>query len=423
MRLRATWVIVFACLLLFPGTSVSDEISDLKKQIEALEQTVEALKGKLQSIEEKQEAQAEEMEVIADLEDSVDDLSNMPSRIMEEVRKGVNVGGHFKFYMLDRTDGRRNDVDQNNNLSAGISDLYLYFRKTLADWISIDLAPKIEVLASATPALGGDITRSDSASVEIGLDEAYMTLYLPYQIEAKVGAFYPYFSEEYARQSWWHEQYHGNNGLLNLQSWRTIGLELYRNFDFEHFSLPVYFYPYLNGDNQDSRYVDNNGVKSLLLHVAPEFTLAGARVRVLGSLGWGKWDGDNDNNAWQWLGGAEIGYGPFSLSGEYLRREQKDYPLLNGGFADAVNDGYYVRAMYTFNPEWRVLVKFSDVDLFFPSTTALTDNYKTLCFAVNYWITGSSTIIPQVELVDADRSDGSESLEYLRFTLGWRTTF
>ncbi|MBI4774808.1 MAG: hypothetical protein HY788_11620 [Deltaproteobacteria bacterium] len=423
MKLRIALVVVIVCVLLAPARSMSDEIADLKEQIQQMQKAMDTMKERVEQLEEEQKSQKEEIAAIPELEDSVDELSQMPSKIMEEVRKGVNIGGHFKFFMLDRTDGERNDVSQNNNLSAGISDVYLYFSKVLNEWLSLDVAPKIEVLAAATPGLGGDITRAGSASVDVDLDEAYMTVRLPWELEARVGAFYPMFSEEYARQTWWHEQYHGNNGLLFLESWRSLGVELYRNFDFENFSLPVYFYPYLNGDNEESRYVDNNGTKNLLLHVAPEFSLMDVSIRILGSLGWGRWDNDDDNNSWQWLGGADLRYKGISLLGEYLRREQEDSPLIGGGTADAVNEGYYVRAMYTFNPEWRVLAKYSDVDLFFPSTSAVTDNYKTLSMALNYWITSNSTIIPQIELVDADRSDGSETLKYIRWTLGWRTTF
>jgi len=70
-----------------------------------------------------------------------------------------------------------------------------------------------------------------------------MTLRLPWQFEVKAGAIYPLFSEEYGTKSWWHEQYHGNNGLMQLESWRSTGIEIYRNFDFENFSLPVLFLP------------------------------------------------------------------------------------------------------------------------------------------------------------------------------------
>ncbi|MES0350322.1 MAG: hypothetical protein ABUK19_06345 [Desulfobacteria bacterium] len=425
--MKSSIIFITACafLLLNAGPAMPSELSDLKEKIESLQQTIDQLKIRVQEMEEKQESQAEQVEKVAELTESVESLEGLPSRVFDKLEREVNFGGHLKFFVLDRTDGERNDKDQNNNLSAGINDLYLYVSKALTGWLSLDVVPKISVLASATPGLGGDISRSTSSSVDTDLDEAYMSgrLPYPYDVEFKVGAFYPFFSEEYARQTWWHEQYHGNKGLLPLQSWRANGLEIYRNFDFELFSLPVYLYPYLNGDDEESRYVDNNGTKNVLLHVAPEYYGFGSRVRLLGSVGWGKWDDDDDNDAFQYAVGADFKREGLSLSGEYLSRHRDNVPLLDGGTADADNEGYYLRAMYTFNPKWRTLLKWSDVDLAFPSTTMLTDEYKTLSFAVNYWITPGSTIIPQIEYVDAERSDSSEVLEYIRYTLGWRTTF
>ncbi len=425
--MKSSIIFITACafLLLNAGPAMPSELSDLKDKIEGLQLTIDQLKIRVQEMEEKQESQAEQVEKVSELSESVESLEGLPSRVFDKLEREVKIGGHLKCFVLDRTDGERNDRDQNNNLSAGINDLYLYVSKALTGWLSLDVVPKISVLASATPGLGGDISRSTSSSVDIDLDEAYMSgrLPYPYDVEFKIGAFYPLFSEEYARQTWWHEQYHGNNGLLDLQSWRANGVEIYRNFDFELFSLPVYLYPYLNGDDEESRYVDNNGTKNVLLHVAPEYYGFGSRVRLLGSVGWGKWDEKDDNDAFQYAVGADFKREGLSLSGEYLSRRRESVPLLDGGTADADNEGYYLRAMYTFNPKWRALVKWSDVDLALPSTTMLTDDYETLSFAVNYWITQESTIIPQIEYVDAERSDGSEVLEYIRYTLGWRTTF
>jgi hypothetical protein len=422
-KMKLSIILATACVFLFLSSdpAKSDEVSDLSKKVEILQQTIDELKAQVKELKKKQEVQAEEVEKVSELAESVEELQELPSQVAAELGEGVTIGGHFKAYILDRTDGERNNRDQNNNLSAGIHDLYLYFGKTLSDWLSLDVAPKISVLAGATPALGADITRATSASVDIDLDEAYMTMRLPYyELETRVGAFYPFFSEEYARQTWWHEQYHGNNGLLTLQSWRSNGVEIYRNFDFEEFSLPVYLY-WLNGDNTDSRFVDNNGNKNLLLHVAPEF-FAG-RLKLLGSFGYGEWDDNDDYGSLQYALGADMKSQKFSILGEYLYRGLDGVPLTAGGRADGNNEGYFIRVMYTFNPKWRALVKYSDVDLYSVSTTMLTDNYKTTSFAVNYWITDGSTIIPQLEYVDADRSNGSESLEYLRWTLGWRTTF
>ncbi|MGE5839393.1 MAG: hypothetical protein ACM34H_05615, partial [Deltaproteobacteria bacterium] len=211
--------------------------------------------------------------------------------------------------------------------------------------------------------------------------------------------------------------------------WRAAGIEIYRNFDFEDFSLPVYFYPWLNGEDLDwqssFKYTDNNGHKNLLVHVGPEFFAYGARFKLLGSLGWGIWDRDGDKDSWQYALGLDVRFREFNLSGEYLSRKRDDVPLLGGGLADGTNEGFYIKGKYTFSPKWAVVLKYSDVDLFLPGATQmLTDNYQTIALSLNYWLwEGASDIIPQVEWVDAERSDGSATLKYFRWTIGWRTTF
>lgn len=403
----------FALLFLSSGIAGSDELSDLKGQLEQLQKKIEAL-------EKKQEKQEKDVEKIKK-------QPSASSVISDALSKQVTVGGHLKFFLADQSTGEKNDLNQHNSLAAGVNDLWLYFSKTLTDWMSITVSPQLHVEAAATPALGTDITRSGDASVDIDLDEAYVSLRLPHQFELKAGAFYPMFSEEYATKNWWHEQYHGNEGLLTLEAWQSTGVELYRNFDFAQFSLPVYV-DLVNGEDrglaQDSRFTDNNNAMNLLVHAAPEFYTYGSRVRILGSAGYGRWDDSGDNYQTEFALGADVTKGGLNVSGEYLYRWREDLPLLGGGTKDGDDKGWYVRAMYTLNPQWRFLIKYSDVDLWYPSTdTLLTDNYKTISAAINYWITGNSTIIPQIEYVDADRSDGSEELNYFRYTLGWRTTF
>lgn len=120
----------------------------------------------------------------------------------------------------------------------------------------------------------------------------------------------------------------------------------------------------------------------------------------------------------------DLTYQSYNLSGEYLYRWREDLPLVGGGTDDGEDKGWYVKFKYTFSPKWRLTLKYSDVDLWATSTGGLaTDNYKALTGALGFWITDNSTIIPQLEWVDADRSGAAESLEYLRYTLGWRTTF
>jgi hypothetical protein len=419
-----TALTAMVALLLFSGAPAStDELTDLKDEVKRLEEKIDAL-------ETKQQEQADEIERIPELSDDVDDLFDQPSAgevVSDAMGKLPTLGGHFKFYLADQSDGEVNDDSQHNSLGMGISNLWLYINKTLTDWLQINVAPEIIVLAEATPSLGSRITRSTSGDTDIDLDEAFLTVRLPKMFELKAGAFYPLFSEEYATKSWWHEQYHNNNGLVTLQAMQSTGLELYRNFDFANFSLPVSL-ALLNGEDrgivQDSRFSDNNSAKTVLLHLTPELYILGGSLKMMGSAGFGRWDDDGDKDAYQWAAGVEFTRASLTLGGEYLMRWREDLPLSGGGEEDGEDEGWYVKAKYAFTPTLRLTLKYSDVDLWSVSTnTLLTDNYKALSLAGGWWITGSSTIIPQVEYVDAERSGSDESLEYIRYTLGWRTTF
>lgn len=421
MKITVVSAIICALLMLGVGRARADELQELKQQLNLLQKRIEEL----------EKTQIEQVKKNEKVEASVNKIKKQPSAsevVSDALSKKTTVSGHFKFFLADQSSGEVNDIDQHNSFSAGVSNLWLYFNKQLNDWVQIEVAPELVVQAAATPSLGANIRRAGSANVDIDLAWAYLALRLPWGFQAKAGAFFPYFSEEYASKVWWDEQYNGNNGLLTLENYRSTGIELYRTFEFDNFSLPVYLYPFLNGDDrgiiQDKRFTDNNSAKSFLVHVSPEFFAFGARFKLLASFGMGKWDDDGDNYSRQWAAGTDVAFGSFNFSGEYMSRWREDLPLLGGGTKNGEDEGWYIKGLYRFTPQWRAFLKYSDVDLWFPGTTSLlTDNYKTFSTAVNYFITESSIIMPQLEYVDADRSDGSQHLKYFRYTLGWRTTF
>ena len=425
--MKITVVLIIACAFLAFNTGMarSQDVSDLKRQLEELQRKIEAL-------EQKQEEQTQETGKVSE---SVEEIKQQPSAyevVAQELGKQTVVGGHFKFFLADQSRGEVtnssvNNQDQHNSFSAGISDLWLYFSKSLNDWLQIEVAPQLRVDTGATPTLGSDISRSGSADVDVEIDWGYMIARLPWELELKAGALYPYFSEEYASKIWWDEQYNANNGLITLEAMKSMGLELYRNFDFESFSLPVWVYA-INGEDrgisQDKRYTDNNSAKNGLIHVAPEFFAFGSRIRLLGSFGYGRWDNDGDNDSYQWEAGTDVSYGAFNFRGEYMYRWREDIPLTGGGTENGEDKGWYVRGMYTFNPQWRVLLKYSDVDLWATGTNSLaTDNYKVISGTLNYFVTPSSILMLEGRYTDAYEDGGPDDLEYWRYTLGWRTTF
>lgn len=421
MKITVASAIICALLMIGAGRAAADELQELKQQLRMLQERIEVL-------EKNQVEQKKKTDKVIKSYDKIKKRPRARDVVSEALGGRTTVSGHFKFFLADQSDGEVNDIDQHNSLAAGISNLWLYFNKQLNDWMQIEVAPELVVNAAATPSLGANIRRESSADVDIDLAWAYLAMRLPWDLEVKAGAFFPFFSEEYASKIWWDEQYNGNNGLVTLQNWRSVGIEIYRNFDFENFSLPVYVYPYLNGDDrgiiQDKRFTDNNNSKNFLVHVTPEFFAYGARIKLLGSFGMGKWDDDGDNYSLQWAAGADIAFSAFNFSGEFMSRWLEDLPLLGGGTDDGEDEGWYIKGLYRLNPKWRFMVKYSDVDLWFPGTNRLlTDNYMTFGGAINYFITESSIIMPQFEYVDADRSDNSQKLEYIRYTLGWRTTF
>lgn len=415
--MKLSVVLAIACAFLFLSGSVvqandiADEIAELKAQLKALSERLEDLENT--------------KEDVIELSEKVEELESYPAE--EEGPPSLSFGGHLKLYLADRSGGERSGQSQNNNLSAGFDFFNFYISKALSDWFMLDVQTSTQVFAQATPSLGSNISRVTSGSVSTKISEATVTVLLPQDIMLRAGVFDPIFSEDYAKQMWWHEQYHGNRGLVNLQEWHDIGVEFYKTFEFESFSLPVNLYV-LNGDDSSTfqspsfSYVDNNGNMSVLIHIAPEFFFG--QLRPLGSFGYGKWDEQDDKYTIRYALGLAVNYKSLHLLSEYMFKEWEDVPLTGGGVADGERKGYYIKVRYNFTPEWRGVIKYSDVDLYRPSTTTmLTDNYKVLSLGVNYFITESSTIMPQFIHVDAGRSDNSEKLEYNRFTLGWRTTF
>lgn len=406
------------CCASHPAMADND-VEELKVQIKQLQSTIEILKLKVEDLENKQSAQSGQVAKIPEISENLKQLKEDKPKGFSVA--GARVGGHLKLYLLDQSIGNRNDVKQSNNLSAGLSRFYLFIDKELNDSTSISVQPEISVTSSATPALGSNISRSKSPSTSTSIYQAFIKTRLNNGLEIKAGVFNPYFSEEYASQIWWDEQYHMNKGVETIESWSDSGVEFYKNFDFKNWSLPAYFY-LLNGNvtNTNGKYADNNNGKTVLIHLAPEIS----NFRFFGSLGYGKWDDGNDYDSLRYATGLEYKYKKFTLRSEYLYNQYDSTSLTGGTKADTEKKGYYLKGLYRFNPKWRAYLNYSQVSLpYTGASSLLKDVYKAGTLGVNYFFTDSSIIMGELTYVDGDRSDGSEKLNYYRSTLGWRTTF
>ncbi len=408
------------CLLIFPmffltgSIFASDDISDLKTQIKSMEQIIQSLKGRVEELEAKQTAQSQEVAKIPEIKNSVEQLKDKPAA--GNLFEGARLGGHLMMYLYDQTDGKRNNNKQGTNISAGVSRVYLNFGKDLSDNTSITLQEEITVSASATPSLGSNITRSSSASVSTSFSQAFIKTILPNDLELKAGLFTPLFCEEYGAQTFWDEQYHQHKGLIMLEAWHDTGIELYKNLEFKHFSMPTYLY-LLNGEGQ---FVDNNDGKTVLIHITPQVS----NLKLLGSFGIGKWDDGDAYKNYCYALGSEYKYNKFTLRSEYMFKKYFNKPLSDKSLVDTEYLGYYMKALYRFNPKWRAVIDYSDVELPYTSEKVIRhDTYKVSTFGLNYFITESSIIMAGISFIDADRSNDTESQSYYRSTLGWRTTF
>lgn len=420
MRLFIFLSVICVFMFSYAGPVKADDISELKEQLKALLEQSNALNARIEELEVKQESQAKEIKQVPELTETVKKLKEGPAGLLE----GTTVGGHLRFFLADRSQGRFKGDQQHNNLSAGLGShaLWLFLSKELSDKLKFETGLDIRVTASATPSLDTGIDRATTGSVDTTklIYKANLTYLLPEGYEFKAGLFNPMFSEEYAKETWWHELYHQNLGLANLQSWHDTGVELYKNFDFDKMSLPVYL-SLLNG-NDNSQYTDNNGAKTFLVHIAPE--LFQTKLTLLGSLGLGRWGTASDADVIRSLVGFNWKYQKFDLLSEYIFSKFDDVITTGSTVRDGTRQGYYLRALYRFNPEWQALVKFSHAELYKTGiSTMRSDIFDTTSIALDYFFTPSSTIIGQYQFGNAKRSDGSSKLKFNRFTLGWRTTF
>ncbi len=335
--------------------------------------------------------------------------------------EGAEIGGHFKFYLFDQSSGKSDGISDTAQQGMGWQSFYLYITKELSDKVSINIEPEWSASSRATPRLGTRIgeQRRAAGDVDVGLHgfaKAYIKALLPNGYELSAGLLRPLFTEGYGGELFFEEDMVGNkvSSSSYLGSWHDTGIELYKTFEFEKFSLPAYLYV-LNGGYE---FNDNNQNKAVLVHVTPQI----GNLTLMGSYGTGTWDADNRHTMDRWSGGLSYKKDDFSLRSEFIGGswEDKEFAALDAPMnVDA--SGYYAKAFYRFKPWLRAMLGYSLAKT--PSSGGVDEEYRTLTPALHFFVADGSTLILQYDIADWKRKDGSAELEFNRLVLGWRTTF
>lgn len=339
----------------------------------------------------------------------------------------VSVGGDLNIRFYDTINGKLDGDRKTNYLGAGFRSFYLYLDAQLTDRLSVSVAPTFSGGSTgATPRLNNLSANKTGLSARFsGFNRAQATYLLPHGFELTGGLLRPRFTLDYGAEMFYHEENHASFVSANpfLGAWHDAGLELYRNFDFDRFSLPVHLY-LLNGDGRSSslEYADNNHSPAGMIHIEPQI----GALTLSGSFGAGKYDNDNSDNFYRWAAGLMYQYQKFTLRSEVMG---SNYQNMKQNGDDAKAHGYYVKLFYNVLPNLRLMANYNVANhnfsgFFGPHAGNADETYKTLTFGLNYEIAPAATLLVQYDIARQERdTTPTRELDYDRLSVGARITF
>jgi len=366
----------------------------------------------------------------------------------------LNVGGDLKFYMADMVTGSswipdldsmgqpitvRND--STSRIKSGFSSLYLFLMPQFGDRVSFDIEPELDASSGATPRLGTVIGFDPGdGGLLLRLNAAKASVMLPSNIEISAGVMRPMFTEEYGGSRFFHEEYNGGRVSCNpwLAAWHDFGVEVYRPFEMElgknhYLSLPVYLYLLNGGFDRSADQLD----RTVLVHLAPEF----GKLRLMGSAAYGRWDPEDKHTVMRYAGGLGLELGRCWLRAEYIGGRWDDQEYWTGESTATMTAkpwGYYVKAGIRVVPDrLQLMLHYDRTHHNFSGFSSIMDtvaeDYTTITGALDFTVVSGSVIILQADKAmwrngqsddELDEDEGwTKKLDFLRFTLGWRTVF
>lgn len=337
-----------------------------------------------------------------------------------------HIGGDLKLRFYDSVSGEVDGDSDDLYSGAGVSSFYLYVNGQLSDRLSVQVEPQFELgETGATPMLD-DLDKDIHADPGFPrFTRANFTYRLPKGYEVTAGMLRPRFTLDYGAQRFYHEEFNGSFPSISPYGgeWTSAGAELYKNFDFENFSLPVYLY-YLNGSGHGAHNVgDNNEGPAGMIHVEPKI----GPLTLLGSFGAGKWDDSNDETFKRWAAGVQYQYRNFTLRSEYMGSIFENQMPSYASEEDAEADGYYVKLFYDVFEDLTLMANYNILDKDFSGFFGTyggdpDEEYETLTLGATYTFAPSTDLILQYDIGDQEREGGTD-IEYDRVTLGTRITW
>ena len=338
----------------------------------------------------------------------------------------TTIGGHIRMTLLDMASGEStiNDTVYSDNSNSGMAftELILYFSHDLSDNVSIDVQPSWSASTSASPSFGKKIGEQLKSGRDVtngwhGWVKAVVTAALPNGYDVSVGIVKPRFTWDYGAELFWEEVISGSKWSCNgnLGDMADTGIEVYKAFEFDSFSLPAYFY-LLNGG---SRFGDNNKTPMLMLHVEPEF----GALKFLASVASGKYDDDDEKSVFRYAFGASYTAGAFNIRSEVAGSTWEDKNTVDGTLEDDKPFGYYVYTNYALTPWAKVQLRYDFADNNGSDSEVGEETYTSIKPGLQLLVADGAAILVNYDIAKRIRERDGTKLEYGRLIVGMRVTF
>ncbi len=386
------------------------------------------------------------------------DVKTAPAAATPEVKASSNsgnsggtVGGNFKFYLYDKSEGVSSGAAASERALSGMTSFYLFINKELSENVSLEIDPEISVSGGATPKLGTAFPNpSTSPTLSLGLLKAQITVKLPEAVELTAGSLRTLFTEDYGNMLWYEDEFFGNYAVCGgyYGTLDDTGLEFYKNFELGPVSLPSYLYILGGGMNM---LVSNTNSRGVLAHITPEI----GPFKFMGSY-FTTMDATGNNPIYRYSAGVAFNYDQFTFRTEYMGGIWSNVKMYaNTDINDATQvtrnltpHSYYLKAGYKILPWVRFLMVYAHYDQDFsslPKSAAVIgggataaankqsfayETYTEISPILNFYVTPDSIIYLQVINVEnssisllPSSAYSTAELNYNRLVLGWRTTF